>query len=58
MVKVELLVFEKLLSAQYFFTLCLKVTKLDIADAPLEWIFPINVQVTWSKVKVKVKLLV
>ena len=36
-----------------FWPLCLKIVKLSSVDASWEWMFPIDVLVTWSKVKVK-----
>ena len=39
------------MSGQYFKPLILEVSKFGIVVAPREYIFPIDFQVTWSKVK-------
>ena len=44
-VKVKLLVFKKLLSAQYLLTQCLKVSKLGTVNASIKQMTPIIVQV-------------
>ena len=39
------------MSGQYFKPLILEVSKFGIVVAPREYIYPIDFQVTWSKVK-------
>ena len=57
-VKVKLLVIEKSCPLNISWPLCLKIAKSGPVDALREWMFPIDVQVTWSMVKVKLFVLI
>ena len=52
-VKVKLLVFVQMMSAQCCLTLCKRVTKLNAVDAPREYLIPNDFQVTWLNVFVQ-----
>ena len=56
--QVKLLVFEKMLSAQYPLSPCWKVTKLGTMGAPRKWMTPIDFEEKRSKVKVKLLIFV